>query len=125
MKRRLTYGALLAVLSLNLFVGARVFFSSAHGSENDEAYPNLKLFSTVLQRVRSDYVDGQKLTYHELIHGALKGMLSTLDPHSEFMEPVKYDELKKDTQGELGCVGIQIAMKDNVLTVLGPIDATP
>jgi len=125
MKRRLTYGALLAVLALNLFVGARVYFASAHGSENDEAYPNLKLFSTVLQRVRSDYVDGQKLTYHELIHGALKGMLSTLDPHSEFMEPVKYDELKKDTQGEFGGVGIVISMKDNFLTVVAPMDDTP
>src|SRR6267143_1675663 len=125
MKRRLTYGALLAVLALNLFVGARVYFASAHGSENDEAYPNLKLFSTVLQRVRSDYVDGQKLTYHELIHGALKGMLSTLDPHSEFMEPVKYDELKKDTQGEFGGVGIVISMKDNFLTVVAPMEDTP
>src|SRR6266704_6513740 len=125
MKRRLFFGALLAVLALNLFVGARVYFSSAHGSENDDAYPNLKLFSTVLQRVRSDYVDGQKLTYHELIHGALKGMLSTLDPHSEFMEPVKYDELKKDTQGEFGGVGIVISMKDNFITVVAPMEDTP
>src|SRR5713101_3824609 len=59
MKRRLFYGALLAVLALNLFVGARVYFSSAHGSETDEAYPILKLFSTVLQRVRPHHVDTQ------------------------------------------------------------------
>ena len=49
------------------------------------------------------------LTYQELIYAALKGMLSTLDPHSEFMEPVKYDDLKKDTQGEFGGVGIVIS----------------
>jgi carboxyl-terminal processing protease len=47
------------------------------------------MISRVLERVRRDYVDGEKLTYKDLVQGALKGMLSTLDPHSEFMEPVK------------------------------------
>jgi carboxyl-terminal processing protease len=125
MKRRFFYGALLAVLSLNLFVGAQVYFSSVHGAEKDDAYPNLKLFSSVLERVRNDYVDGANLSYKDLIHGALKGMLNTLDPHSEFMEPTKYDELKKDTQGEFGGVGVVISMKDNFLTVVAPMDDTP
>src|SRR3982751_5525260 len=105
MKRRLVYGALLIVLLLNLLAGAQIYFSSVHAAEKDEAYPNLKLFSIVLDRVRNDYVDGAKLTYQELIYGALRGMLNTLDPHSEFMEPVKYDDLRKDTQGEFGGVG--------------------
>ncbi len=119
------YGALLALLGANVFVGAQIYFSSVQGAEKDDAYPQLKLFSVVLDRVRNDYVDGGKLTYQELIHGALKGMLSTLDPHSEFMEPVKYDELKKDTQGEFGGVGIVISMKDNFITVVSPMDDTP
>src|SRR6267143_5889835 len=52
-------------------------------------------------------------------------MLNTLDPHSEFMEPIKYDDLKKDTQGEFGGVGIVISMKDNFVTVVAPMEDTP
>src|SRR5882762_8360241 len=125
MKRRLLYGALLLVLGLNLLVGIRIYVSSVGAAEKHEAYPNLKLFSLVLDRVRQEYVDGDKLSYQDLIYGALKGMLNTLDPHSEFMEPIKYDDLKKDTQGEFGGVGIVISMKDNYITVVSPMDDTP
>src|SRR3954453_6805095 len=125
MKRRFMYGVLLPALALNLLARAQIYFSSVHGAEKDDAYPNIRLFSTVLERVRSDYVDGGKLTYQELIYGALKGMINTLDPHSEFMEPVKYDDLKKDTQGEFGGVGIVVSMKDNYLTVVAPMEDTP
>jgi len=106
-------------------VGAQVYFANVQGAEKDESYPNLKLFSIVLDRVRKDYVDGEKLTYQDLIHGALKGMLSTLDPHSEFMEPVKYDDLKQETQGEFGGVGIVITVRDNYVTVVAPMEGTP
>src|SRR5438093_12833628 len=116
MIRRVLYGILLGALSVNLFVGAQIYFANVQAAEKDDALPNLRLFSTVLDRVRQEYVDGDKLSYQELIHGALKGMLNTLDPHSEFMEPSKYEELKKDTQGEFGGVGIVVPSKDNVIT---------
>ena len=64
----------------NLFVGARVYSSSADDSQKDSAYPNLKLFSEVLEKVRHEYVDGKDLTYQDLVYGALKGMVNTLDP---------------------------------------------
>ena len=64
------------------------------------------------------YVDGDKMTYEDLVHGALKGMLGSLDPHSEFMEPEKYKELQNDTQGAFGGLGIVISMKDNFITVI-------
>src|SRR5512138_3901049 len=99
MKRRLVYGTLSVALVLNLLIGAQIYFSSGHSAEKDTALPNLRLFSSVLEKVRQDYVDAEKVSYQDLVHGALRGMLSTLDPHSEFMEPVKYDELRKDTQG--------------------------
>jgi carboxyl-terminal processing protease len=125
MKRRLLYGVVLGVLAVNLFVGAQIYFANVQAAEKDDALPNLKLFSIVLDRVRQEYVDGDKVSYPELIHGALKGMLNTLDPHSEFMDQAKYEELKKDTQGEFGGVGIQITVKDNFLTVVAPIEDTP
>jgi carboxyl-terminal processing protease len=125
MKRRFLYGILLAALAVNLFFGAEAYFANVQAAEKDEAYPNLKLFGVVLDRIRQEYVDGDKLSYQDLIHGALKGMLSTLDPHSEFMEPAKYDDLKKDTQGEFGGVGIVVSIKDNSLTVVSPMEDTP
>lgn len=126
MSRRVIYGLLAGLLLANLVVGAKVFyFRSAQASEKDSAYPSLQLFSYVLEKVRKEYVDGKNLTYQELVYGALKGMINTLDPHSEFMEPAKYDDLQKDTQGAFGGLGIMIEMKDNFVTVLAPMEDSP
>lgn len=125
MKRKFSYGLLLTALAINLFVGAEVYRQNVGAAEKDDPYPNLKMFSTVLERVRQDYVDGDKVTYQELIQGAMKGMLNTLDPHSEFMDMSKYDELKKDTQGQFGGVGIVISMKDGHVIVVSPMEDTP
>lgn len=125
MKRRLLFGSLAMVLVLNLLLGAGIYFYSVQAAPKEDAYNNIKLFTTVLERVRQDYVDGDKVSYEELIHGALRGMLNMLDPHSEFMEQSKYDELKKDTEGAFGGVGIVISLKDNYLTVVSPIEDTP
>ena len=125
MKRRLLYGVVITVLSFNVLIGARIYLSSAQAAEEDSVYPNLKLFSYVMEKVRKDYVDGQNLTYQDLVYAALKGMLNTLDPHSEFMEPEKYKELQSDTEGAFGGVGIVVAMKDNFITVIAPMDDSP
>lgn len=125
MKRRLIYALVLVVLTLNLAIGARLYLGSAEAAERDSAYPNLELFSVVMERIRKDYVDGKDITYQELVHGALKGMVNTLDPHSEFMEPSKYKELQSDTQGQFGGLGIVVALKDEFLTVVAPMEDTP
>src|SRR5437867_3394777 len=125
MKRRVIYGVVAVALSVNLLIGALIFRNSAQAAEKDSAYPSLELFTTVMEKVRRDYVDGQKLSYQELVYGALKGMLNTLDPHSEFMEPDKYKELQNDTQGAFGGLGIVISMKDNFVTVVSPMEDTP
>src|SRR5213083_538985 len=126
MKKRILYGLLLSALSLNLFFGARVYFAYAQAGEQDDVrYQNMELFTRVLERVRRDYVDGEKLTYKELVYNALKGMLNSLDPHSEFMDADKYNELKNDTEGLFGGVGIVISVRDNFLTVISPMEDTP
>ncbi|HEV7926581.1 MAG TPA: S41 family peptidase [Verrucomicrobiae bacterium] len=125
MNRRIFYGFLVTALGVNLFFGAQIYFYSAHASQKDDPYENYKLLADVLEKVRQEYVDGDKLTYQDLIHGALKGMLNSLDPHSEFMDPEKFDELKKETEGEFGGVGIVVEMKDKVLTVLTPMEDSP
>jgi len=125
MKQRLIYGMVSLALLVNLLIGARIYLTSAQAAEKDSAYPSLELFSYVMEKVRKDYVDGQKLTYQELVYGALKGMLNTLDPHSEFMDPEKYKELQNDTQGAFGGLGVVISMKDNFVTVVAPMEDTP
>lgn len=126
MNRRVVHGVLMVLLGVNLFFGAQIYFYSAAASPKDDPYENYKLLADVLEKVRQEYVDGDKLTYQELIHGAMKGMLNTLDPHSEFMEGDKFDELKKDTSGEFGGVGITVQVaKDKSLVVVAPMEDTP
>lgn len=125
MKRSLTYIFVVLVLVVNLAVGARVYFSSAATAEKDSPYPNLELFSYVMERVRKDYVDGANLTYQDLVLNALKGMVGQLDPHSEFLDPDKYKELQSDTQGQFGGLGIVVQMRDGYVTVVTPIEDTP
>lgn len=125
MKQRLIYSVVLVALALNLALGARVYFSTAAAAEKDSPYPNLELFSFVMEKVRRDYVDGTNLNYQQLVYGALRGMVDTLDPHSEFLDPEKYKELQSDTQGQFGGLGIVIQMRDNYVTVVTPIEDTP
>ncbi|HPC59898.1 MAG TPA: S41 family peptidase [Verrucomicrobiota bacterium] len=124
MKRRVLYSLVALALGVNLLIGARMFSSSAAG-QKDSPYPNIELFSYVMEKVRKDYVDGENLTYQQLVHGALKGMLNTLDPHSEFMDAEKYKELQNDTQGAFGGLGIVISMRDNFITVVAPMEDSP
>jgi carboxyl-terminal processing protease len=126
MKRRLTFTIVAAVLAVNLFIGAKkVYSNSSDNSEKDSVYPNMKLFSEVMEKVRIDYVDGTNLTYQDLVYGALKGMVNELDPHSEFLDPEKYKELQSDTEGQFGGLGIVVAIKDGFVTVVTPMEDTP
>jgi carboxyl-terminal processing protease len=125
MRKRLLYSVLLVALAVNLAIGAHTYLRSAEVAEKNDVYSNLRLFSLVLERVRQDYVDGESLTYQDLIYGALKGMLNSLDPHSEFLEPARYDDLKQDTESKFGGVGIQVGLRGDDLTVIAPMDDTP
>ena len=126
MKRRLIFGFVAAVLAVNLFIGARVYSNSTTDeTEKDSVYPNMRLFSEVMEKVRRDYVDGTNLTYQDLVYGALKGMVNELDPHSEFLDPQEYKDLQSDTEGHFGGLGIVVAMKDNFVTVVAPMEDTP
>ncbi|MFO0707625.1 MAG: S41 family peptidase [Nitrospira sp.] len=88
-----------------------------------ETYEELKTFSEVLNQVQRHYVDETKTK--DLVQGAIRGMLSTLDPHSAYMTPEMYKEMQVETKGEFGGVGIQIGVKDNRLAVIAPIEGTP
>jgi carboxyl-terminal processing protease len=91
--------------------------------KNNDLFRQVELFSDTLSIVQTDYVDEVKPK--DLIYGALKGMLASLDPHSQFMDPDTYNELKVDTEGKFGGLGIEITIKDSLLTVVTPIEDTP
>ncbi|HTJ57761.1 MAG TPA: S41 family peptidase [Devosiaceae bacterium] len=88
-----------------------------------EIYSDLDLFGEVFDRIRSQYVD--VTDERKLIHAALQGMLSSLDPHSGYLEPQSYDDMQQDTSGEFGGLGIEVQMQDGVIKVVSPIDGSP
>ena len=89
----------------------------------DQFYRDLEIFTDALSIVQSDYVEEKPSK--DLIYGALKGLLSSLDPHSQFMDPDTYNEVKVETEGEFGGLGIEITIQDSLLTIVSPIDDTP
>ena len=94
------------MLALNLIFGARIYFTSARAAdEKDSPDANLERFADVLEKVKSSYVDGTNMTYHALIYSALKGMVGSLDPHSEFLDADDYQQLQDDTEGQFGGLG--------------------
>jgi len=99
------------------------YLSAIERKKKDELYREVQLFSSALGIVESDYVD--EVSYRDLIYGALKGMLSSLDAHSQFLDPESYNELKVETEGKFGGLGIEITIKDGLLTVVTPIEDTP
>ncbi len=86
-------------------------------------YQELQLFTDVLTIVKRSYVE--EVLIKDLVYGAIEGMLASLDPHSGFMSPEIYKEMKVDTRGEFGGLGIEISLRDGVLTIIAPIEDTP
>ena len=125
-ERRLMNKRMAAVMMVVTFA-IGFLISSISLAEKDEGqddiYKELELFSDTVSIIRSDYVEEPKSK--DLIYGALKGMLSALDPYSQFMDPDAYNEMKVETEGEFGGIGIEITIKDDLLTIISPIDGTP
>ncbi|MGZ3568356.1 MAG: S41 family peptidase [Thermodesulfobacteriota bacterium] len=90
---------------------------------SNSMYEDLKVFTDVIGYIQKDYVEETKSK--DLIYGAIKGMLETLDPHSAFMPPNMYKEMQEETKGRFEGLGIEITIKDGILTVVSPIEDTP
>lgn len=120
MRKRLIIAVVFISAVFALYSLAR---SEIDKKKKDDLYKQVELFSDTLAIIDSEYVDDTKAK--DLIYGALKGMLGSLDPHSQFMDPETYNELKVDTEGRFGGLGIEITIKDGLLTVVSPIEDTP
>src|SRR5438874_2365759 len=118
MKKAFVISSLLVVLTLSLG-GSAV----SKATDSGATYEQLRLFTEVLSIVQNQYVD--EVPPKDLIYSAIKGTLRGLDPHSSFLDPESYREMQVETSGSFGGLGIEITLKDDVLTVVAPIEGTP
>ncbi len=105
------------------FLAASLPFDSVHAAERKESYKLLDLFGDVFERVRQEYVD--PVNDEELIEAALNGMLTSLDPHSGYLNPKNSRDMDINTKGEFGGLGIEVTMENGWVKVVSPIDDTP
>jgi carboxyl-terminal processing protease len=109
--------AAVAFLSLSAAVG------QSSTDTNSNTYQQLNLFGDVFEKIRSDYVE--PVSDEKLIESAINGMLTSLDPHSSYLNPKDWEDMQVQTKGEFGGLGIEVTMEDGVIKVVSPIDGTP
>jgi len=106
------------------FVGALALFPAAHGAPSVlSAYRELDLFGDAFERVRANYV--REVEDSELINSAINGMVSSLDPHSSYMDPKEFSDMQVQTRGEFGGLGLEVTQEDGLVKIVTPIDETP
>ncbi len=113
----------LVMVILGVF-SAQVLYAEENVEEpKPDTYNKLKAFSEILSLIESNYVEpvGSKT----IIEGAIKGMVKSLDPHTSYLPPASYKEMQVETTGKFGGLGIEISIRDDVLTVVSPIEETP
>lgn len=116
---------IISLVFLVFILGVTVGLGRFHkvSALSNPIYEDLKVFTDVLGLLQKEYVEETKSK--DVIYGAIKGMLETLDPHSAFMPPNMYKEMQEETKGRFEGLGIEITMKEGVLTVVSPIEDTP
>ena len=90
---------------------------------DEEIYRDLTFFGEVFDRIRREYVDAPD--EQTLLRAAINGMLTSLDPHSGYLDPKMFEDVQQDTSGEFGGLGIEVTMEEGVIKVVSPIDDTP
>ena len=130
MKRRLPFQSVSLLAAAGIFLSAGPLRATdpepATTDQNeDTGYSEIATFAKAVELIRQDYVDGNKVSYHDLIYAAMKGMLSSLDPHSSFMDPDDFKDMQDDTRSRFNGLGVEVAVKDGVLTVITPMEDTP
>src|SRR6476646_9613846 len=122
---RLMIIALVVCLVFATFAGVFAQEVQPARTEEDNGYSQISIFAKALELIRQDYVDDNKTSYHDLINAAMKGMLSSLDPHSQFMDPNDFRDMQDDTRSRFNGLGIEVSMKNGLPTVVAAMEDTP
>jgi carboxyl-terminal processing protease len=119
------FGLIVATVASVALLGAPALVPQAtvEAKSNTETYRVLDVFAAVFERVRSDYVE--EVSDETLVESAINGMLTTLDPHSSYLNAKNYKDMQVQTRGEFGGLGIEVTMDNGVIKVVSPIDDTP
>jgi len=125
MKRRLLLSTIASLLFVNVLIGFHLYSARAAAGEEETGYAQISVFARAVQLIRQDYVDSKKTSYHDLIYAAMKGMLASLDPHSQFMEPEDFKDMQDDTRSRFNGLGVEVSVKSGLLTVITPMEDTP
>src|SRR5947207_15901387 len=112
--RRLVIIPLLVCLVLGAFPGVFAQEAQPGKSEEDNGYAQIAIFAKALELLRQDYVDQNKTSYHDLVTAAMKGMLSSLDPHSQFMNPNDFRDMQDDTRSRVNGLDSEYSIKNGV-----------
>jgi len=123
--RRFVIIPLLACVLFGAIPGAFAQEVQPPKTEEDNGYSQIAIFAKALELVRQDYVDENKTSYHDLVTAAMKGMLSSLDPHSQFMDPNDFRDMQDDTRSRFNGLGIEVSMKNGLPTVVTAMEDTP
>jgi carboxyl-terminal processing protease len=116
-------GAVLGASTVTIGLQTRLLSSGSARAAASDTYRNLSLFGDVFEKIRSDYVE--KADEQKLVEAAINGMLTSLDPHSSYMDAKSFRETQVQTRGEFGGLGIEVTQEDGVIKVVTPIDDTP
>src|SRR5712672_2395672 len=123
--RRVVIIPLLVCVLLGAIPGALAQEVQPPKTGEDNGYSQIAIFAKALELVRQDYVDENKTSYHDLVTAAMKGMLSSLDPHSQFMDPNDFRDMQDDTRSRFNGLGIEVSMKNGLPTVITSMEDTP
>ena len=116
-------GAVLGAASATAVLHSGVIVSSPASAAASDTYRSLNLFGDVFEKIRTDYVE--KPDEDKLVEAAINGMLTSLDPHSSYMDAKSYRDMQVQTRGEFGGLGIEVTQDDGNIKVVTPIDDTP
>jgi len=124
-KQKFVAGVLGTVLVLNLVIGFRVYCAIARESDEEEGLHRLRQFVTVMQLIQKHYVDKTDVAYEKLVYGAMTGMVGSLDRFSSFIPPTEYIDMREETEGEFGGIGVFISIRNDRPTVIAPMPDSP
>ena len=125
MRRRTFSAAMLTTGFLTFCLLAQGNQTKTGSKEEEGRYRSALLFANVIELIRDEYLQPEKTDYDSMTYAALRGLLSSLDPHSQFLDPQSYTMIRTETEGQFGGLGISVGMSENQLTVNVPIQGGP